>query len=264
MFVGTLDQDVLESHPMRDRPLRLERIGGQLRLTAGVPAGLIPGTILAVHPPDASQTSAHTTLAYVRVTSATALYSDLESIAFREITTPLDPGRLPPSSTCSIVRQQLGDRRLRIAVADCSDVRWEPYQRRLQAVLSQVAENMKPQLCLVQESHNAEWILRLVDPPGTRGESDAAKSTPIALLAVAHHPAARAVGRADVHEFGPATSPRVYSCCRYQLSDPQPLASDTTARPATDLPLGRSLAIGFYEAAWQLNADSFATERSGT
>ena len=83
-------------------PLYLERINGQWCLSL-LPAGLTPGTILALHAPDTDPGVPAPALSYIRVTDVAPLYSRIESIDYQGLQRLPDLERIPPFSTCTIV-----------------------------------------------------------------------------------------------------------------------------------------------------------------
>ncbi len=247
MFAGALDQDVLGSHQVNGVPVYLERIGGQLRLSSGAPAGLTAGSILAVHPPDTGPGDPSHVLGYVRVTRVTPLFSDVEGTAYGDTRSPLDLQQIPPLATCSMVRQELGDLRLSVAISASTDTQVASDREHLEAALEQVAARLGPQLQVAAEVENAQWVLRVVGASQARRDFGVEDGEPGVLLLSGERPASasappRRAGVAEDQEQRPRQ--RVYA--HYRTADVHALTSQ----------LERDLRKIFrWQTLWHLTGD---------
>jgi hypothetical protein len=165
---GDLDREVLglKVWPQRSQIL-LDQTGDKLRVTAGGLLGLTPGSILAVHPPVKDARDPKTVLGHLKVLSVTPTAAEVEPCAFNK-KPAVKAAELPKLATCSLLVQEIGDLRLKVAVgkgtgADGKQASAVQQKRaaNLAAALQQLSEETKKLVLITPDAAAAEWVLWL-------------------------------------------------------------------------------------------------------
>ncbi len=172
------------------------------------------------------------TLGYVRVTDVAPLYSRIESIDYQGLRRLPDLEQIPPFSRCTIVRRELGDLRMSLALAlmDRRRPEHETDRATLSAAVSQLSERLSSQIRIEQHEKNADWVLRFAD--AQQAVQDWGSEAPEAcLLLVAGHSQTSAPISAlnDGPEGGRLTQRHQRIYARYSLADRDQLADQLEA-----------------------------------
>ncbi len=151
---GDLDREVLGERVWPKRAdLLLQREKDRLTVNAGSLRGLVADCVLAVHPPPGDARPAEAVIGHVRVRSSDPVKAVVEPCDEKGQPGG-DPAALPELSRCELVVQDLGDLRIKLALAPKDQL--EPALGRLD---KQVAGLVK----VVPEAE-ADWLLRKVTP----------------------------------------------------------------------------------------------------
>jgi hypothetical protein len=165
---GDLDREVLDVKvwPKRSRII-LAAAGGKLNVNAGGFAGLTPGSILAIHPPADDPRDAKDILGYVKVVDADAGTANVEPCAYAKMAA-VQPAAFPKLATCELIVQDLGDLRLRLAIAREAGSKGksaDPIQAKrianLAAALQVLSKETKKLVLLEEDPAKADWLLRV-------------------------------------------------------------------------------------------------------
>jgi hypothetical protein len=166
-FEGDLDKEVLGETHWAAEPIYLERSNGQARVSAGQLSGIQPGAILAVHAPRAAGAKTEPPIAYVKVDSASLATADVTSVAHNNLPA-VDLGTLPDNARCAIVMQDVGDLRVRVAVAAAGKGADAELHAQLRAAFEQLPDKIKPLVEVTDNEASAQWVLQVTKPDDAR------------------------------------------------------------------------------------------------
>lgn len=159
-FAGDLDREVLGlgKWPGRSQML-LQKNDIGWSINAGELQGLSTGSILALYPP-ATDSNEEKPLGYVKVTNASSVAAYVEPCSFNQVAA-IAASKLQDALRCEIVARQLGDLRLKVAIAGEGDVQ---SLVKLTRDHLQAAEDKLGAYLHVSEDPAADWQLRAVSP----------------------------------------------------------------------------------------------------
>ncbi len=164
---GDLDREVLG---MRTWPkhahMILERVEGKLRVSGGGVLTLTRGSTLAVYPPKDDPRDPKTVLGYLKVVGLTPFYAEVEPCAHGKAPAA-EADKLPARGPCTVVSQDIGEMRVRLAVGKRAGGAGKPSaeeakrRQNLAKALTLLAEDTQKLLLLTEDQAKAEWVLWL-------------------------------------------------------------------------------------------------------
>lgn len=196
-FIGDLDREVLGARLWPSVSMRLEQIDGATQVSVGSLAGLAVGSILAVHPVEASADT--TVLGYVRVTDVTPTSARVESCAHAGCAA-VKLASLPESARCTLAVQELGEMRLRLYITPASDDVSAAACNHLRAAVAGLPAEIKAMVQQVDEESAAQWVLQPVGVAQARREFHVAVESPAVIL---RQPRGRQLAQPTVAVEGP-------------------------------------------------------------
>ncbi len=230
-FDGDLDRQVLGTRTWskKDQLFLLTRNEeGGLQLNAGDIHGITPGSILAVYPPTGQSSGAENVLGYVMVEQKSAE-------PFRALVCPcayqgklaVAAAAIPKAAWCSIVYRDLGDMRIKLAIApplDPSDAR----RTGMTATIGQAVDSLNHEMVeKITDQSKADWILRIVTPEEAKQDFKLIESEPKAFLLQGQKRTALAENakKAErLRSFGVDNTAKVFG--RYPVDDAKNLAAE--------------------------------------
>lgn len=205
-FEGDLDREVMGMKTWPAAPLTLSRRDGKLHVPGGEIVGVTKGSVFAVHPPAGDQRPSQTVLGYVRVEEVGPIQAVVAPCAYKDRAAVAEKD-LPELARCELIVRELGDLRLKLAVAASKSA--DTHRMLLQA-MEGLSDDVKAMVLQTNEAA-AQWVLRVEDsPPGTTGNT-------VVLTG-------RAGEASTPGGSGGARSPRVLA--RYSAKDAKALAAE--------------------------------------
>jgi hypothetical protein len=167
---GDLDREVLglKVWPNRSRII-LDTVGAKLGVNAGELQGLTPDSILAVHPPANDPRDAKEILGYVKVLSAEPGAAVVAPCAYKG-KEAAKAAALPKLAICELIVQEMGEMRLRLAIARDAGVGGKPptstdlqakRAANLAAALQKLSKDTGKLVLLTDDPAKADWLLRV-------------------------------------------------------------------------------------------------------
>jgi len=150
------DRIVLDTKEPSPSPFVLTRESGEYKVSAGDLCGLTPGSILAVETPAGSD-GKRKLLGHVRVRATSPFAATVEPCAYEG--TALEE-YLRPLSPCRLVFLDYGLRRFKVAIQAAPEK--HAAVPRLREVLQPLADPKGGLIELVEDPHQAEWLVRPV------------------------------------------------------------------------------------------------------
>jgi hypothetical protein len=226
-FEGDLDRQVLGEQRIRRTPILLHKDDSGARLSAGTLGGVTVGSVFAVYTAADKTNEDADPVGFVRVHRLGAMHADVESVAHQgSSAVPVEA--LPDAAPCKLVSQQLGDLRLRVAIASGGPSGGGASGAVIAEALRLLPAESALLINVIENEAEAEWILQPVS--GEQGIGDATggvSRTTVLLLPgsgqqTSRSPSAPAES-SDKHPTQAAGARRVYR--RYPADDPQKLAA---------------------------------------
>jgi hypothetical protein len=160
---GDLDREVLGMAVWPKRAhMILEPAEGKLRVSGGEVITLTPGSVLAVHPPAGDKRDPKTVLGHVTVVGLTPFQAEVAPAAFAGAPA-VAADMLPARARCTLVSQDLGDMRLKVAVGKAAaGAAPGPAQANIAAAVGLLPDEVKKLVAVTDDPARADWVLWVV------------------------------------------------------------------------------------------------------
>lgn len=236
--LGDLNREVFGAlvWPAR-QSITINREANGWALSAGSLRGLTPGSILVVRPATAPAGKGHAVLGYVKVESATPSRAQVVPCGAPEgMPAPPKNADWKDSDVCELVRQELGEMRVRLFIPDSAKVK---------AAWEQTPREVREMTRIVSDVSDAQWLLAAVTPEQAERDYGMKNLRRDYAFLVQGRGAVRSAPGNDA-----TAPPRVFAAL--PLDDAEALAAGLTR----DLPR-----IFKWQNVWRIAGDSTSTRR---